>query len=139
MPHKKTEEGRAEGRAYYAANRDKIRSRARARYAQDGDAKRARGRAYQQTRKEKIHTHWLKKTYGLTPEAFDSMLSGQGGACAICHTKEWGHRGPCVDHDHATGAVRGILCQTCNLVLGLMKDSPVIAESIKNYIQGGER
>ncbi|WP_045878712.1 endonuclease VII domain-containing protein [Pseudofrankia sp. DC12] len=56
--------------------------------------------------------------YGLTAEQVDAMLEEQGGRCAICKEKPAAH----VDHDHATGEVRGVLCFTCNVGLGNLKD-----------------
>ena len=48
------------------------------------------------------------------------MVEEQGGACAICQVRPAEH----VDHDHETGAVRGILCFTCNVGLGNFGDEP---------------
>lgn len=67
--------------------------------------------------------HWLKKQYGLTLEDFDAILERQGHACAICHREQVGMRMH-VDHCHATGKVRGVLCSNCNAGLGLFSDNP---------------
>lgn len=56
----------------------------------------------------------FKARYGLTPEEVEAMLAAQGGVCAIC---EGTPERPAVDHDHATGKVRGILCTGCNIKL----------------------
>lgn len=61
----------------------------------------------------------LKRKYGITPEKFDEMSASQNGACAVCGSTER----LVIDHDHETGAVRGLLCNSCNLALGLAGDS----------------
>lgn len=68
--------------------------------------------------------------YGLRPEDFERMLEEQGGVCAICDQPEtarsqWGSQPArlCIDHDHQTGANRGLLCRKCNRALGLLGDS----------------
>lgn len=64
------------------------------------------------------------------------MLVAQDHACAICEAPTWEHQKRLhVDHDHATGAVRGLLCSTCNLALGGFKDSPQLLESALRYLQ----
>jgi hypothetical protein len=60
----------------------------------------------------------LKTRYGLTAAQVDEMVAEQGGRCAICREKPAEH----VDHDHATGEVRGLLCFTCNVGLGQLRD-----------------
>ena len=61
----------------------------------------------------------LKRTFGLSPEDLASLIAAQGGTCAICD-------GPPqhIDHDHATGNVRGVLCGPCNMGLGQFADDP---------------
>ena len=73
--------------------------------------------------------------YGLTPEAFGSMMSGQGGVCTACGSDAWGPGGPQVDHDHATGKVRGILCFGCNTAAGLLRDSAERARALASYLR----
>ncbi len=62
----------------------------------------------------------LVQTYGITPDDVDALLDGQSGLCGICRTAPAVH----VDHDHATGKVRGMLCFRCNAALGQFDDKP---------------
>lgn len=67
----------------------------------------------------------LRNSYGISVEQFDRMFSVQGGRCAIClgaFTSD--HNGkPRVDHCHASGRVRGLLCLNCNAGLGSFGDN----------------
>lgn len=67
------------------------------------------------------HRRWLniKTRYGMTREQYDALLEAQGGVCAICRAAVPQH----IDHDHATGAVRGLLCHGCNVRLGGWDDA----------------
>ena len=75
------------------------------------------------------------RRYGITDEEYAAMLEAQGGACAICRTDEWGSAGPNVDHDHATGEVRGLLCKPCNVGIGEMDDDPARLRAAAEYIE----
>lgn len=66
------------------------------------------------------HYH-LRRRYGIGADEVERMLDAQGWACVIC-TAELTVKNAQVDHDHATGAVRGILCFNCNGGLGQFKD-----------------
>jgi len=72
-----------------------------------------------------------KRKYGLTIEQFAALIERQGNACAICRVvPERFH----VDHDHKTGAVRGLLCASCNKALGAFKDNAQILEAAIVYL-----
>ena len=61
--------------------------------------------------------------YGLTLNDYDAMLEEQQGVCAICGGEpdtRW--RMLAVDHDHATGKVRGLLCMVCNTMIGRLEN-----------------
>jgi len=78
--------------------------------------------------------------YGLTPEMYSEMLDSQGGKCAICLSEVPNKTRPgrlfCVDHDHATGKVRGLLCCACNSWLGVIKDDPQAGARVTSYLKG---
>ena len=63
------------------------------------------------------HYH-LTRRYGIGAADVDAMIAAQGGRCPICGRPDPEH----VDHDHATGKVRGILCFNCNGGLGQFRD-----------------
>lgn len=81
----------------------------------------------------------LKSEYGLTVADYARMLEAQGGVCGICGGKEESKRYKhlSVDHDHATGRVRGLLCNNCNRALGLLKDSTIILLAAARYLKAG--
>ncbi len=74
------------------------------------------------------------EAYGLTKPELDRLLD-QHEVCAICRSAEWGRKGPCVDHDHETGAVRGILCGNCNQGLGRFKDDSAALRAAADYLE----
>lgn len=75
----------------------------------------------------------IKTKYRLSREDYEVLLVQQGGACAICQSPPVrGHLH--VDHDHGTSRVRGLLCKTCNLLLGLARDDPTLLESAQKYL-----
>lgn len=68
----------------------------------------------------------LKRMYGMTLREYTTLLLRQGGTCALCPATKARPSGGylCVDHDHNTGAVRGLLCSSCNTAIGLLGDDP---------------
>lgn len=61
----------------------------------------------------------LRRVYNITVEDYKAMLVEQGGGCAVCGTVP--DERLCVDHDHATGQVRGLLCRNCNRDLSVIE------------------
>lgn len=88
--------------------------------------------------KSTFRKNHLRRTYGLTSEQYDTLLSNQNGKCAICKIDTNPARGTSVftvDHCHNTGTIRGLLCTPCNALLGLAKDSIEILESASQYLK----
>lgn len=82
----------------------------------------------------------LQRRYGITLATYEAMLAAQGGKCAICGSADSKtHEGAlgkffCVDHDHATGKARGLLCFLCNAGLGKFKDDPTVLVKAIEYL-----
>ena len=84
----------------------------------------------------------LRANYGMTVEDYDAMWLAQRGQCAICgrasslRGQGRGSQRLAVDHDHGTGAVRGLLCGMCNGGLGLFDDDPARLRLAIEYLHG---
>lgn len=84
---------------------------------------------------EKYRNKTLKRLYGLDIVKYNDLFTKQQGCCAICfrHQSEFKYT-LCVDHDHKTNQVRGLLCNPCNQAIGLLQDSPVITDNATVYL-----
>jgi hypothetical protein len=108
-----TEKAKAEAKKYYRKNRIAIRAK---------QLRRQRTEAAKQARR--------KGLYGLTPVEHADLVARQKGLCAICNEP----KDLCIDHDHKTGQVRGLLCTNCNLGIGNLKDDPEILRKAIAYL-----
>lgn len=74
-----------------------------------------------------------REKYALTEAEYQALRTKQEDACAICGevTKL------CVDHCHDTGTVRGLLCGSCNLGIGMLRDDPERVRKALAYLEGG--
>lgn len=121
---KDPEAKRAYRRAYWEANRERLL-----------EQQRERGRRNYQANPERYAERGKKarlKKYGLTLEEYTRLLEQSQGLCAIC---EQPMERPVVDHDHSTGAFRGILCNSCNTALGGFRDNPQILRRAIAYLE----
>ncbi len=71
----------------------------------------------------------LTQKYGMTCYQYDIMLIEQRGKCLVCEEPA-----TCIDHNHNTGQVRGLLCQKCNIGLGYFNESPALLRKAALYI-----
>ena len=141
--------------AYRSENRDKISAQNR-KYRQERSIEcKARDKRYYLKHHKEIKartTRWveanperrreymLKRQYGIDLEIYLLMLEAQCGKCGICGKgigspgsgrRVCGH----VDHDHATGKIRGLLCGSCNPGLGYFKNSVLNLEAAIIYLK----
>jgi Fe-S oxidoreductase len=76
----------------------------------------------------------IRSLYRLDSDDYLRLLHKQNGRCAICHRPAT-TRPLCVDHDHHTGEVRGLLCTTCNSAIGMLQDDPAIVQRAAEYLR----
>lgn len=80
--------------------------------------------------------------YGITLKQYHDLATAQGNACMLCrHIPDVNSPHPsrrylCVDHDHRTGEVRGLLCHRCNVGLGNFKDDIEVLTRAIAYLEG---
>jgi hypothetical protein len=84
--------------------------------------------------RQAAHGRWILKTYGITSEQYEALYAAQGGSCFICQRAKGISKKLAVDHDHQSGFVRGLLCTTCNKILGHLRDDDYAAARIVSYL-----
>lgn len=72
-----------------------------------------------------------QRAFKISPEDYSIMLTKQDSQCAICRRK----KPLCVDHNHKTGFVRGLLCKYCNVMLGVLNDDVTALERAIQYLK----
>lgn len=106
--------------------------------------KAARTRAYLATPRgiQNQKRNNLLRLYGIGLDVYEDLLVKQNGLCAICGKNETvrksrgkGVRPLGLDHNHTTGASRGLLCATCNNGLGCFKDDLSLLQSAIDYLK----
>lgn len=83
---------------------------------------------------ERWLSYRLKHEYGITLSEWDELFRKQGGVCALCQRECSTGRRLCVDHDHVTGQVRGLLCHDCNTGIGKLQDDPELLVKAAGYV-----
>ena len=82
----------------------------------------------------KIRKNNLKYNYNLTPEEYNNLIIYQNNMCSICGKTFKIDDKICIDHNHKTKKLRGLLCDNCNKGLGHFKDSTSILENAILYL-----
>lgn len=140
-------------RKYYAANKSekwtgrtddekaKYNATRRTNYAASPELResvKAKVKEWQSANPAKLKTNRLKQ-YGIGLTEYNAMLAAQGGKCGICGYSDMSKPAffPLVDHCHATGAVRGLLCMSCNQGLGKFRDDRALLAKAMQYIAAG--
>ena len=104
------------------------------------DSSRSSGKSIlcRECEREKKRNNEIRKAYGITQQQYEDMLKLQNGVCSICgQAPENGRiKRLSIDHCHATGKIRGLLCISCNNGLGRFKDDPKLLIKAAQYLQG---
>ncbi len=78
----------------------------------------------------------LLRRYGLVPEQYEALIIEQVGLCGVCFEPlTFGQGKAAVDHDHTDGAVRGLLCQPCNALLGAYEKALTMKDRLDEYLR----
>lgn len=121
--HENKEQAKASSNAWKALNKDKVRGYAKKRYVKN------KPRLLQELSDSRL------KQYGLTRDSWEKLFADQNGECAVCSNFLDASFKTCVVHCHKTGAVRGLLCRTCNLGLGHFKDDADLLRRALCYLE----
>jgi len=105
---------------YYENNKEKL-NKYKKQWAKDNPEKRRKSR--------------FKFRYGLSHEDYLKMWESQDGKCAICGKVFILPSDGCVDHNHDTKEIRGLLCNKCNFAIGLLNDDMELIEKVKMYLK----
>jgi hypothetical protein len=83
--------------------------------------------------RENSYDKSLQRLYGITLAEYEAMLAAQDGKCAICAEQPDSRLH--VDHDHASGMIRQLLCGRCNAAIGGARDDPDLLRAMITYLQ----
>jgi hypothetical protein len=87
---------------------------------------------YYREHKERLQSDNLFRNYGLSLTGWKILSEGQNNKCKICGQKTK----LVVDHDHKTKIIRGLVCNSCNILLGMSHDNPAILMQAAKYLTG---
>ena len=88
-------------------------------------------------RKRAMRDLYYRRTFGISADDFDALLAQQGGGCAICGKQPERAASLHLDHCHDTGAIRGILCLSCNQGLGKFREDADLLDAAARYLRQG--
>jgi len=82
---------------------------------------------------ERRFYHSIAQRYGIGKQTYDGLVERSKNVCEICHNP-WHGKEPFIDHDHTNGKVRGLLCCSCNYLVGLLENKLDFVHDALHYI-----
>jgi Autographiviridae endonuclease VII len=124
----------------YAANPEQMKARVRQWQRANPERIRAYRRVYRQRAEVKARDRagHLRRAFGITQQHYEQLLVAQHGGCAVCGRAPRVGKALHVDHDHATGEIRGLLCFSCNSALGNLGEDEKRIRAMLDYLTGGD-
>jgi hypothetical protein len=93
----------------------------------------------QKYRERNGYANQIKYKYGITMSEYNNYITLSNNKCPLCNIEYFstGSRlsQPCIDHDHTTNKVRGVICHACNVALGLVRDNKLILQKMLEYLK----
>lgn len=120
---------------YYQEHKEEVAEYKRIYNETHKDRRIGEGKRYYHKHREEEGYRGLRNLYNITKEQYDEMFMKQNGCCAICgihHTLLT--KKLYVDHNHDTGELRGLLCNKCNLGLGIFGDDVSLLQKATDYL-----
>jgi len=118
----------------YRKHREEILKRVKQRREENIEMARKRDREWNKRNPEKVRDHRIRGQYGISAKEYDAIIDRAGTLCPICG-KSFGEIPPCLDHNHSTGKIRGVICGLCNSGLGFFRDNLDILLNAVEYLR----
>jgi len=126
---------------YYDKNINSIRRKAKKNYLKHRIKYSEQSKEFYKNHPEITKNQKLMRDFGITLEQYNTLAKEQNNVCRLCgktesqiDSRKNTQRSLSVDHNHVTGKIRGLLCSTCNVGLGMFKDDTNLLHSAINYL-----
>jgi hypothetical protein len=120
-------------RAWYQKNRERVCEQHREWWSKNREKLNADAREHYPDSKNGQLVRHRRRKYNIDEKTFIGMVEAQGGKCLICG--EIPNKNLSVDHNHITGKIRGLICNSCNIAIAKAKDSPILLRAMADYLE----
>ena len=121
---------------YREENREKMRECKKKWYEKNKEKEIERQKKYKKENPKKWKNTHLKRTFGITMKEYNQILEEQNRKCRICGIHQSKLKTSlCVDHNHKTGKISGLLCNNCNMMLGFIEKYKKNPNKWDNYLK----